>query len=475
MNSVVTKLPAVLLTALTLALVGCAHFEDKPLVPARTAEALESRSLAETGLRDFVSTNLGRNFPAWPPSEWDLDQLTLAAIYFHPNLDVARAQWAVAQAGVKTAGGRPNPSVSVTPEYNVNAASGVSPWAPAISFDVPLETAGKRRHRLTRAAHLAEAARLQVFNQVWQTRAQLRTALTDYSALTSRLASLRSRVELQEQIVVLLEQRRAAGAISANEVATARIALSKWRTELTAAQSRLDQARAAIAAAVGLSVKSLAGFEFRVDLDAETPAARITDVTELRRVALQQRADIRVSLAEYASSQAALQLEIAKQWPDVHLNPGYQWDQGESKWSLGLSIELPVLNQNQGPIAEAAARRVEAAARFTAFQAKVIAELDRAEAGWRSAQEQLRQTGEILTAQRQQVSRLEAAQAAGGADRLDIAATRLEVVAVELLRQEALVQLAQAVNDLEAGLQRPIDFLETTALRHDAATNTQPQ
>lgn len=475
MNSLATKLTAAFLAAMALALVGCAHFEDKPLVPALAAEALESRSLAETGLRDFVSTNLGRTFPAWPPSEWGLDQLTLAAIYFHPGLDVARAQWAVAQAGVKTAGGRPNPTVSVTPEYNVNAATGVSLWAPAISFDVPLETAGKRRHRLTRAAHLAEAARLQVFNQVWQTRAQLRTALTDYTALTSRLASFRSRVELQEQIVLLLEQRRAAGAVSANEVATARIALSKWRTELAAAQSRLDQARAAIAAAVGLPVKSLAGFEFRFDLDAETSAARVTDAAELRRVALQQRADIRAALAEYAASQAALQLEIAKQWPDVHLNPGYQWDQEESKWSLGLSIELPVLNQNQGPIAEATARRVEAAARFTALQAKVIAELDRAEVAWRSAQEQLQQTNELLTAQAQQVSRLEAAQAAGGADRLDIATARLEVVSVELLRQEALVQLAQAVNDLEAGLQRPIDFLEMAALRPDAGTNSHPQ
>ena len=41
--------------------------------------------------------------------------------------------------------------------------------------------------------------------------------------------------------------------------------------------------------------------------------------------------------------------------PDVHLNPGYQFDQGDNKWSIGLTFDLPILNQNQGPIAEAKA------------------------------------------------------------------------------------------------------------------------
>ena len=65
-----------------------------------------------------------------------------------------------------------------------------------------------------------------------------------------------------------------------------------------------------------------------------------------------------------------LRLEIARQYPDLHLNPGYEFDQADSKWALGLSIELPLLNQNQGPIAEAEARRLESAARFESLQAR---------------------------------------------------------------------------------------------------------
>src|SRR5204862_2361235 len=78
------------------------------------------------------------------------------------------------------------------------------------------------------------------------------------------------------------------------------------------------------------------------------------------------------------AAEAAFQTEIAKQSPDVHVNPGYEYDQGDNKWSLGVSVELPILNQNQGPIAEARARREEAAARFNALQSKVLADIERA-------------------------------------------------------------------------------------------------
>ena len=65
------------------------------------------------------------------------------------------------------------------------------------------------------------------------------------------------------------------------------------------------------------------------------------------------------ALAEYAASESALQVQIARQYPDIHLRPGYELDQNKNKWQLGVSMDLPILNQNQGPIAEAKAKREE--------------------------------------------------------------------------------------------------------------------
>jgi len=103
--------------------------------------------------------------------------LTLAAFYYQPDLDVARAKWEVAEAGVITAGGRPNPSVGFTPQYNVNAAGGISPWILNFSLDIPLETAGKRGYRIARAEHISEAARLNIAGVAWQVRSRLRRDL----------------------------------------------------------------------------------------------------------------------------------------------------------------------------------------------------------------------------------------------------------------------------------------------------------
>src|SRR5207244_7786011 len=112
-----------------------------------------------------------------------------------------------------------------------------------------------------------------------------------------------------------------------------------------------------LAEALGVSLAALNGVElnfeeFKRSLDA------VPDAT-IRRQALLNRADIRAGLAEYAASQSALQLEIARQYPNIHLNPRYQLDQTDNKWTLGLTVELPVLNRNQGPIAEAEARGAE--------------------------------------------------------------------------------------------------------------------
>src|SRR5881397_720255 len=125
---------------------------------------------------------------------------------------------------------------------------------------------------------------------------------------------------------------------------------------------------------------ALEGAELSFDF-ADRSADGLTSA-EARRVALQGRSDILSALGDYAAAETELRLQIAKQYPDVHLSPGYQYDQGDNKWTLGIVLELPVLNQNQGPIAEARARRDEAAARFTEVQARVISEIDRAGAAY---------------------------------------------------------------------------------------------
>jgi outer membrane protein TolC len=167
------------------------------------------------------------------------------------------------------------------------------------------------------------------------------------------------------------------------DLTQARLTLNGSRMAAIEAARAKEEVMARLATALGLPRRALDGVNISFDNfrrpEPEIPAG------EVRRHALVNRSDILAALAEYAASQSALQLEIAKQYPDIRLGPGYQLDQTDSKWTIGLAIDLPILSRNRGPIAEAEARRTESAARFLALQSRVVGELDAAVEDCRSA------------------------------------------------------------------------------------------
>ncbi|MDB6040923.1 MAG: Outer rane efflux protein [Verrucomicrobiales bacterium] len=454
-----------ILLAHALLLTGCVHYEAKPLSAAKEANAIDGRRLDDPALKDFVRMAAANSVTNWPPSSWNFETLTLVALYYNPNLEVARAQWGTATAGIKTAGARPNPILSVTPGYSANSPVGTSPWFPLGTLDVPIETAHKRRFRMNHAADLTEAARLNVYSAAWQVRSALRTALIERNYAQARFDLIEKQAQAQRELVTLLEQRLAAGTIATPEIAPARVILLKALADLAVARSQLATSGSGLAQALGVPLKALEGVV--IDYKAVLAGDHFEKYSnaEARDNALQKRPDVLASLAEYAAAEAALQLEIAKQYPDVHLSPGYQFDQGEHKWSLGLSIELPVLNRNQGPIAEADAKRVEIAARFLATQAKVISEVDRALQGYAAAEDQLRSSEALLATQQKQAAAVEAALQAGGADQYELLSARLEASVALLSVVESQYKLQQTFGQLEDAFQFPFESLRNVDIK----------
>lgn len=433
---------------------GCARYQPRPIEPALTQAAFEGRALNDPGLRAFSTQGSEEFFPEWPPKRWDYPALTMAAFYFNPGLAVARAQRTGGEAALKTAGARPNPTVGVQPGYNFSAASGATPWIPGLTVDWPLETTGKRGYRLAKARFLAEAGRLRLASAAWQARSNVRTALLAYSDGLRQETLLAGHLGIQEQMVALMEQRLSAGTITGSEVSLARLGRERSRAALNEARRVKEEGLAKLADAVGAPRSAFDGLD--IQAFAQCPRESGLTTPEARERALRNRPDLLEALAEYAATQAALQLEIARQYPDIHLGTGYQWDQGESKWQLGLTAELPVLNRNQGPIAEAEARRKEAAARFGELQAKAIGEIDRAAAAYRSA---LANTAALEAMRGDQQALVEATEAqlkAGAADQLELLAARFELVSGEKARWEAEAKALEAWGRLEDAIQPPL-------------------
>ena len=442
---------------------GCASYRPEPLSPADNASVLDSRTLGDRRLQKFIEVALHRTGKADPPPGWDLSTLTLAAIYFHPDIAIAHAKLASAEAGVITARQRPNPALGITNVFGQAVMAGAIPaGAAAITVgpvvDFLIETFGKREDRTAQAQHLADSARWDLATAGWQVRSRVRTALLNLWATQQRLMLTHRQLDLQNQLVGLLEQRFAAGEASSVDVMLVRVA----RAQITFATRNLEQteaaARAQLATALGIPVRALDGVELSLGAFGHPPPLPANpDTGKLRREALTKRTDVLAGLQEYEATQSALQLQIANQYPNVTLSPGYNYDFGVNKYMIGVGADrLPIFNQNQGPIAQALANRQQAAANFTALQAQIIGAIDQAATAYRAAMRSAA-TGDTLLADDERRERQVASQfRAGQVDRVTLVTAELGVAATAVSRFDAVAQQRQAIGALEDALQQPL-------------------
>jgi outer membrane protein, heavy metal efflux system len=432
---------------------GCAlhHYRAAPINPAASASQLESRSLSDPSLREFMEKNLILAISPWPAKSWDPRMVTLAAFYFSPALDAARDRVLEAKAAVVTAGARPNPSLRVSPGVP-------SPYLFSTDFTLPIETAGKRGHRIAFARNLADAARFDLADTAWKVRGDVRAALLNLLLASRQLDLLRAQETILTEQVHLLEQRVSAGEIPRPEADFVRIQLEKNQIATQTAEGEVSAARAALAAAIGVPVSGLGNADFSWPGLDSPPSADSLTPREIQRDAVVNRLDVRRALAQYAAAEATLQLEIAKQYPDFNIGPGYAYEEQNSFFTLGLSATLPLFNRNQGPIAAAEARRKEAAAAFVATQAQVIAQSEQALARYRAAFDELSRVNDSLRKlQKTRQDMAERAVRAGEADRLALLGVELESVVVAQARLDALGRAQSTLGALENAVQLPLE------------------
>ena len=436
----------------TMTIAGCAvrRYQPAPIVPSNSASRLQSRSLTDPDLRRFVERNLGHRVTPWPPKTWNLGLLTLAAFYFNPQMELAQAQTNVAAAAVITAGARPNPTLSLTPGVP-------SPYLFGLDFAIPIQTAGKRGYQILQASDLSEAAQFSLANTAWKVHSAVRIALLDYVVALRNAGHLHSQENVLSERVSLLEKQLAVGEISRPEVDLARIDLANTRLAAVSGENQISQARASLSAAIGIPAVALNGVEFVWPGFENPPIATSFSSQEIQREAILNRLDVRQTLAEYAAAEASLQLEIARQYPDIQIGPGYQYEERNSFFTLGLSVTLPIFNRNQGPIAEAEARRKEAAANFLGAQARALAESDAALVRYNGAWKELTETENLLKLHGGRVKLAANAFKAGESGPLPLNSEQLENALATGADLAALYRAQTALGSLEDALERPLE------------------
>lgn len=369
------------LSVLTMA--GCATFHDRPVTAASSATSLQQRSLRSSALKLFLVRH-GVDVHDWPLPQWSVNGLTLAARFYHPGLAVARERWRKALGAVRMARAYPNPSIDLTPKYTTNVVTGESPWTIDSSAAVELITAGKRSDRVAAAQANAEAARYSYQEARWRNDGDVRRAWLDLTAARQRQPLLDAQVHDTQSILDAVSAAVKVGESSPFEAFAARKAWNKAVDAQNAGHAAVAKSMQALASAVGIPVAALVNVRLRPGSEAVQDRP-LPSNAKLQTWVLTQRADVRAAVLRYAESQLQLKLAIAQQYPDLNLGPGYEWDQGAHRWSLGVSLNLPVFNQNQGGIAMARAERAARADQLHALQLKLVGHLEDALTAFRTA------------------------------------------------------------------------------------------
>ena len=452
--------PRSLLAALLAALLGGCASAPPPqasATPQSSARALEYRSLQDSGLQRFIALQTGT--PQTADQPWTLQRLGLAALYFHPELRVRRASVQLAEADLRIARQRPNPSLQLGLKYGSAAAlMAPSPWTVGAAIGLLLVSHAQRAARTAQAQAGVRAARLLLHGVRWQVRAEVQQA-------GIALWAARRQVRLQQQVLdadLALQGRTAARAQAGMDSPLA-AALAQQAAQNAALQQSRDlgaehAAQLALATAIGVPDAALHGVRLDFSgLDTAPPDPGAARLARLRRKALVQRDTVRAAWQGVQAAQTALQLaQTLRNGGPPSIAPGAERDQGVNRLMLGVRVPLPLFNQHQGQIAAARARLALREALLKQTQAQVLARIEQASAALDAARGEARQSDRLITVNQALFDADRAAQAKGLIGPQPTLRAQLRLLSTEHAALQAHAAQWLAFAALQAALQQPI-------------------
>jgi outer membrane protein TolC len=425
-----------------ISLSACAHYTAAPPKLDQFPAALEARRLEEK--------------PAG--ATWSGADLLTAALARNPQVAEAKAKYLTAVAAARTAKLSPGLTLTLTGEY----ADEKPTWGYGAAADLPVDAGVRKNSRVSTADLQALQAWYDYAEMVWTVRAALETARIEMAGARDEVALADQAVALRSDRLARLQRRMAAGEDDHVLALTAQTELAAAEQRVADAQGRREQAAVALAKAVGVAPAQVRSLSF----EADAPSPTLDGLADWRREATLSRRDVLRALADYDLAEDALRLEIAKQYPEVRIGPGYNYDHGVDKLPFNLTLALPSYDLNRRAIAQAEAARAASGRSLEALQADILAGVDTAASSLETARRNLdRVETRALPAARRTAADTARSVQAGAADRVDDLAARAAELDAQLSLLDARRTTATALADLEDALRRPFDPAETRVLQ----------
>lgn len=300
----------------------------------------------------------------------DLPTLLELARQQHRLVQAADAQAEAATAAIRSARAYPNPEIEYQtghqrPRLGGPGAAEVKQWG----ITQPLEWPMLRSARIDAAEAGARAAHAERDRTVASLMAEVKLR---YFELLRRQAEAKA----AEEDLTLARQIRDRIQIAADQGEIARFELIKADTEFLnaqkheqAAQLRIRQTRAALRQAVGAGLPT----DFQLDGQLPRSGSPLPPQASFLEQVLSRNPALQRAQAESEQAEGLLSVERSRRLPAVALKGSRDQEPDFSTSRLGLTLTIPLWNQNSGPVAEAQsqwqrARHLAEALRFSLTQ-----------------------------------------------------------------------------------------------------------
>ncbi len=357
-------------------LAGCAQpgTPSAALTPVTVEAALQPPSLASIKISAAQLAH-----PLLPPLVIDgrdgfsPDEIAVMVVIVSPQLRALRDQRGVAQAQVLQAGILPNPQLgySLDQPNNNNVPGLITGRSLGLSWDFTALLG--RQDRIHSAQATAGALDLSIAWQEWQT-------AQDARLRAFRLLSLRTRLPLLQAIeadltdtLAAIKQAATLGHKTAIDITAAGEAWIATQATRLAAEQDYAAERVALNLALGQPAEAeivLKSAEPFPSLPADTSATTLLAGLEKRRL------DLVALTLGYESQEANLRAAVKAQFPKIGLSLAKANDTSDVRTrNLGVTIDLPLFDRNQGNLASARATRQQLFDEYVARVAEARAEV----------------------------------------------------------------------------------------------------
>jgi len=269
------------------------------------------------------------------------------AIDRNKELSAARLEIEAVEATIIQAGARPNPEISALMEDTRKSTRTTT-----YQINQPIELGGKRSARIEAAQRAHDIAVLEFSAKRAEIKAGVTAAYFDTLIAQEKLRLSEDLLKLTERSTSITSRRVSAGKISPVEESKARVADASARLALSQAASDLTLARKRLVAYWGDFESTFSLSTGNVEMPPPLPA--IAQLTER----VNDGPAIKLARLEVERRRALAKIESSKRIPDLTVSLGNKRDEEarRSMWVIGVSVPIPVFDNNRGNELEALKR-----------------------------------------------------------------------------------------------------------------------